>query len=76
MGSRQRSGEGAEPVDAGIALGQRRSRVIRSFVLVALDVDSNGAFSDKSNPGECFGSLVRAEGTSFVPRAWMCLEML
>ena len=76
MGSRQRSGEGTEPVDAGVALGQRWSRVIGGFVLVALDVDSNGAFSVESNPGECFGSLVRAERTSFVPRVGMGTKML
>ena len=76
MGSRQRSGEGTEPVDAGVALGQRWSRVKGGFVLVALDVDSNGAFSVESNPGECFGSLVRAERTSFVPRVGMGVEML
>ena len=76
MGSRQRSGEGTEPVHAGVALGQRWSRVKGGFVLVALDVDSNGAFSVESNPGECFGSLVRAERASLVPHIRMGMKML
>ena len=44
--------------------------------MVALDVDANGAFSVESNPGECFGSLVRAERASLVPRVRMGMEML
>ena len=76
MGSRQRSGEGTEPVDAGVALGQRWSGMEGGFVLVTLDVDSNGAFTVESNPGESFGSLVRAEGASFVPRVGVGTKML
>ena len=76
MGSRQRSGEGTEPVNAGIALGQRWSGVKGGFVLMALDVDPNGAFTVESNSGECFGSLVRAERASLVPHIRMGMKML
>ena len=43
---------------------------------MALDVDPNGAFAVESNPGESFGSLVRAEGASFVPRVGVGTKML
>ena len=74
--SGQGSGEGAEPVDASVTLGQRGGRVIGRFVLVTLDVDPDGASSVVGDLGECFGDPIGAERTSLVPRVRVGVEML
>ena len=60
----------------GVTLCECLRGVTGRDALVALDVDPYGPFPVDSDMGESFGGLVRAEGTSFVPRVGMCLEML
>ena len=73
---RQRSGNGAEPIDTSVALGERRGRVKGRFDLVAFDVDPYGAPAVVGDPGECFGDLIGAKWASLVPSVRVGVKVL
>ena len=73
---RQRSGEGAEPIDTSITLGKRRGRIIGRFDLVTLDVDPYGASPVVGDLGECFDDLIGTKWTSLVPSVRVGVKVL